>query len=219
MAKIKPQMPRFYRSSNFRRALFAPFIILATGPHHVGAQLQHPPTNIAPSSAAPTTILDSTDGDTLFIASSASASAFALPSSTDGAGYASHNNNRSPETRVLNYYFLLLAVLIIVIALVWWSLARRRRNRMLHLRDNQQSVLARDLQTWPERRRGGAGRWGFGGVEPRAEEGVEERGEAPPPYLKEPDPVHRADGPGTELHYLSSGEAKPPNYDEGSARR
>lgn len=219
MAKIRPQMPRPYHLLNLITALFAPLILLATGPHHVWAQLQHPPTNAASSMATPTMISDSTDGDILYAASSASASAFALPSSTDSAGYASHNNNRSPETRVLNYYFLLLAVLIIVLAIVWWSLARRRRTRMMHLRDNQQSVLARDLQTRPEGRRGGAGRWRFGGVEPRAEEGVDERGEAPPPYIKEPDPVHRTDGPGMELHHLPRGEAKPPNYDEGSARR
>ena len=214
MAENKPQMLRLCHYSNLRKAQFVPLIILATGSQLVGAQLQHPPTDAASSMATPTIDSDPTDGDTLFAATSASS---ALPSSTDGAGYASHNNNRSPETRVLNYYFLLLAVFIIVIALAWWSVARQRRKRMVHRRDNQQSVLARDLQTWPERR--GTGRWRFGGVEPRAEEGVDERGEAPPPYLKEPDPVHRTDGPGMELHDLSRGEAKPPDYDERSARR
>lgn len=86
----------------------------------------------------------------------------------------------------------------------------------MQARDNRHSVLARDLQMWLGRRRGGAvGGWRRGGVE----EGVDERREAPPPYLKELDPVHRVGGTGVELRDLSRGEGKPPGYDEGSVRR
>lgn len=89
----------------------------------------------------------------------------------------------------------------------------------MHLRNNQQSALARDLETWPGRRRGGGGRWRFGGADSRVEEGLDERGEAPPPYLKELDPVHHGSGTEMELQNQSRGEAKPPDYEEGSARR
>ena len=87
----------------------------------------------------------------------------------------------------------------------------------MQARENRHSVLARDLQMWPVRWRGGGGvgGWRRGGVE----EGVDERGEAPPPYLKELDPVLRVGGSGVELRDLSRGEAKPPGYDEGSVRR
>jgi len=174
------------------------------------------PADAAPSLAAPILDSDPTNGDTLITASPASAST--LPSSTDGADSASYSNYSTPDSRLLNYYFLLLAIVIIVIALVWWSIARRRKKRGIHMRSNQHSVLARDVEMWPGTRRG-IGRWRFGGAEPRAAEGLNERGEAPPPYLKEPNPVHHIDGPGMELHDLSRGEAKPPGYDEASARR
>ena len=59
----------------------------------------------------------------------------------------------------------------------------------------------------------------------REEEGLNERGEAPPPYLKEPEQAHvdrreRADG--VELRPWSREEdvnVKPPDYEERSADR
>lgn len=59
--------------------------------------------------------------------------------------------------------------------------------------------------------------------QPRREEGLNERGEAPPPYVpKEPEPAYT--GPGGEraglgndipLQDLTRSDQKPPDYDEG----
>lgn len=85
-------------------------------------------------------------------------------------------------------------------------------------RSVQQSALAQDLQTWSGRRRG-VGRWRGPAGETRAEEGLDERGEAPPPYLKEPEPVHQGRGDEeVELHDMSRAEGKPPNYGEVVSR-
>ena len=53
----------------------------------------------------------------------------------------------------------------------------------------------------------------------RVEEGLDERGEAPPPYLKEPDPVHHDGREGVELHDMSRHEGKPPDYEAGPSGR
>ena len=143
-----------------------------------------------------------------------------MPSSTDTADYdALHNNNNGPDRDVLNYYFLLLVVFVIVIALVYWSVARRRHKRLSSSRNGQQSALARDLETWPRARRVAVG-LRLAADQRRTEDGLNERGEAPPPYLKEPEPVHHGRGDeGVELHEIERREGKPPDYEEGSARR
>lgn len=86
-------------------------------------------------------------------------------------------------------------------------------------RSNQQSALERDLEYWPGRRRGG--RWRHAVGETRAEEGLDERGEAPPPYLKEPEAVHHrvAGDEAMEMGDMARREGKPPDYDERSVGR
>jgi len=141
-----------------------------------------------------------------------------MPTSTDSANYATHNNNDAQDRGILNYYFLLLAIFVIFIALVYWSFARRRHKRNVTSRSGQQTALAQDLRTWPGRRMM-VGRWGASAGQRRAEEGLDERGEAPPPYLKEPEPTHHGSGTdGTELHDMSRAEVKPPDYSERSVR-
>ncbi|KAL8931771.1 MAG: hypothetical protein Q9216_007076, partial [Gyalolechia sp. 2 TL-2023] len=144
----------------------------------------------------------------------------------DSANDNSLNDDDDNDNGILNYYFLLLALLIIIIGIVYLAYARRQRQKVLQSRRNGQRALARDLERWP-----GSGPWGPGRFrmprssprQPRREEGLDERGEAPPPYVpKEPEPAYT--GPGGDrtglgndipLQDLTRPDQKPPDYDEG----
>lgn len=216
MAKTKPQPSSLHPYSNLKKYLHASLILLASRLPCATAQLQDPSLDAPSSMAPPVPDTDSTFDDSPSAASTTSA--ISRPSSTDMAEYASNNSHAPQDTGVLNFYFLLLIIVVIILALAWWTVARQRRKRLSHMRNSQRSILARDLEVWPGRRVGG-GAWRFNGAEPREHDGLDERGEAPPPYIKQPDPVHHTDGPATELHDLSRAEVKPPDYVESSARR
>ncbi|KAL8713265.1 MAG: hypothetical protein Q9225_006809 [Loekoesia sp. 1 TL-2023] len=127
---------------------------------------------------------------------------------------------------ILNYYFLLLALLIIIIGIIYLAYARRQRQKVLRSRQNGQRALARDLERW-----GGGGPWGPGRFrlprtsprQPRREEGLDERGEAPPPYApKEPEPAYTgpnrsgsAAGHDIPLQDMTRSDQKPPDYEAG----
>lgn len=154
----------------------------------------------------------------------AAASSVIGPSPTDNAGYAgtttadssNGNGDGGHNDGVLNYYFLLLAVFVIILVLGYWIIARRRRTKNARSQIRQQDALAMDLERWPGGgRRWGAARWRFHNVggEMRGEEGLDERGEAPPPYLAKPDPVHRGGGESVDLGDLRTVEGKPPGYE------
>ncbi|KAL8992456.1 MAG: hypothetical protein Q9188_007578 [Gyalolechia gomerana] len=145
-----------------------------------------------------------------------------IPNSADDNSLNENDNDKG----ILNYYFLLLALLIIIIGIVYLAYARRQRQKVLQSRRNGQRALARDLERWP-----GSGPWGPGRFrmprssarQPRREEGLDERGEAPPPYVpKEPEPAYtgpRGDRPGLgndiPLQDLTRPDQKPPDYEEG----
>lgn len=85
----------------------------------------------------------------------------------------------------------------------------------------QQRVLSEDVRSWTRHRRAG---YGFEDEERgRAgrEEGLDEAGEAPPAYVKEPERVHLESGEGVELRGMArmretAGlEGKPPDYEDG----
>ena len=215
MASNGPSIPssRPYRST--KAFPIVTILLFAIHPSQIYAQLQHPPALATSTDAdGPTLIANPTNGDTILTPTSAAASA--IPSGTDGADYNPEDNG---DKGILNYYFLLLAVFIIIIIIAYWSIARRRRNRLIRLRDNQQSALARDVETWPGRRRGVGARWRNEGVDTTVEEGLDERGEAPPPYLKEPEPAHLDTREEVELHNMPAQEGKPPDYDAGPSGR
>ena len=84
----------------------------------------------------------------------------------------------------------------------------------------QQSVLSEDVRSWTRHRQAG---YGFEDEErgrTEREEGLDEAGEAPPAYVKEPERVHLERGEGVELRGMArSGEragveGKPPDYQE-----
>lgn len=126
---------------------------------------------------------------------------FSIPSYTP---YGAPKLDHPPSSSVLNYYFLLIAVFIVIIFVVYYSLLRRRRQKQAKNRSGGQSALARDLETWPGARRQAA-----------RDEGLNERGEAPPPYVpKELEPAVIR-GEAFELGRGSQEERKPPDYHEG----
>ena len=220
MANNRPPSLQLFRY----HTTFSSFILLllASQPPYTSAQPQNSPAATSSTSSAPSA---SPTDNTPLLANPSNGDTFltptpnpARPSATDNANYGSHDDGDQPQDRgILNYYFLLLAVFIVIVILTYWSIARRRKNRISQLRDNQQSALARDLETWPGIR---SRRWSrTAGADTRAEDGLDERGEAPPPYLKEPEPVHHDGREGVELHDLSRREGKPPDYDEGPSGR
>ncbi|KAI4089416.1 MAG: hypothetical protein LQ348_006115 [Seirophora lacunosa] len=133
-----------------------------------------------------------------------------------------------PNKGILNYYFLLLALCIILLAIVYIAIIKRRRQRLALVRMSGQRALARDLEHST-----GTGPWAPGRFRtprftaprhrPQTEEGLDERGEAPPPYVpKEPEPAytgaHRDRAPaGSDipLRDLGGFDQKPPDYNEG----
>ena len=215
MANNRPLLPSSQPYRVINAFSIVTILLFTTKPSQIYAQLQHPPAlATSTDSDSPTLIAYPTNGDTILTPTSAALSA--IPSATDGAGYNPEDNG---DKGILNYYFLLLAVFIIIIIIAYWSIARRRRNRLIRLRDNQQSALARDVETWPGRRRGVGARWRNAREDNAVEEGLDERGEAPPPYLKEPEPAHLDAREEVELHNMPAQEGKPPDYDAGPSGR
>jgi len=112
--------------------------------------------------------------------STAEPSIFPRDDDTDDAElYPEERQNAS----FFNYYFLLLGVLAGFILVAIWLIHRRKvRRRALWPRNGQQA-LARDADAWPGTRRLLHGRCrATNSVLLRPTEGLDERGEAPPPY-------------------------------------
>lgn len=81
-------------------------------------------------------------------------------------------------------------------------------------RSTGQTALARDLEGWPGSRTRAGARWGTTASE--REEGLNERGEAPPPYAhKMPEEVVLREGGERGVPLRELGERKPPDYEEG----
>ena len=93
---------------------------------------------------------------------------------------------QGPVNSLVNLYFLLLAVVIGLGVILYFVLHRRRKDKRARSRNVQQDALARDIEGWAGRRR-----WIYGGrgagpddAALQPEEGLDERGEAPPPYKR-----------------------------------
>ncbi|KAF6234126.1 hypothetical protein HO173_007545 [Letharia columbiana] len=219
--------PTTSMSSFFSKLLSSLLILLATQPCSLNAQPQQSPTSTTSSSAIPSLVNNPANGDTAPSSFTPSSLSSAIPSATDSAGYGSQDNNTtsSPHNGILNYYFLLLAVFVVAILVIYWSLARRRRKAAAQLSRMQQRVLSEDVRSWTRHRQPGQGledeeRGGTG-----RDEGLDEAGEAPPAYVKEPERAHLDRGEGVELRGMARFremvglEGKPPDYEEGLPSR
>jgi hypothetical protein len=111
---------------------------------------------------------------------------------------------------VFNYYFLILALFAVVVAISLWWIRQRRIRRKEQMRLSGQNALAQDLDGWANTRRWmhGAQRHNQTAAFVRREEGLDEHGEAPPPYHPKPEPTV-AKGPTGEAQDPVSGLAIP----------
>ncbi|MCJ1358728.1 MAG: hypothetical protein MMC33_008728 [Icmadophila ericetorum] len=129
---------------------------------------------------------------------------------TSNPGYANTTGNTS--SNIGNYYFLIIGVFVIVLIAAYFLIARRRRVRQLqHRAATGEAAPERTGMRWPDR-------WRIVPLEPRIEEGLDERGEAPPPYMpgQAPPPAHiegQPLAPGQAIP-LQDYPGKPPDYDE-----
>jgi len=141
----------------------------------------------------------------------------AIPTATVPlTGYPSSSdlNGDSSSRDVLNYYFLLI-IFVAILFTAYCYVSRRRRQKAARLQGSRRLLLAQDLQGWTGARRWVHTRWRS---EPKVE-GLDERGEAPPPYLPErPAEAHAASGSRvTEGPIPLQDMHKPPDYEEGAS--
>ncbi|KAK3060694.1 hypothetical protein LTS18_007962 [Coniosporium uncinatum] len=150
----------------------------------------------------------------------------------------SENDDDDGGTNLLNYYFVFLALFLLAVIAIFYLLHRRRRMQRLHRQAHTQQALSRDLRGWSGGPRGPGGatarRWvhGRGGsgsqqegwrrsagsarTETERHEGLNELGEAPPPYLPKEEERDEASGVAIPLRTLDPGrgQGKLPGYGE-----
>ena len=149
-----------------------------------------------------------------------------LPSDSAPAG---NQNNNPDATGLVNYYFVFLALIVAVAAVVIFLMIRRRQRVRLRRRYSQNQALTQDLggprpgggwSNWNPQRTTAQywqGRWRE--TDTGRQEGLNERGEAPPPYIPkgQSQDAHREDTePAVPLQTLSRAGAglRPPDYSE-----
>lgn len=192
-------------------------------------------SSTSPSISMFTTFTTSTSASSNTTTSSATSRKTQDPGLFPPAGASDPSN---PETQrrdtAFNYYFLILAGFGIFVAIGLWWIRRRRKWRKEQMRLSGQNALARDLDGWVNTRRWmhGARRHNQTAAFVRREEGLNEHGEAPPPYqpknevtvaqdsaIPAQDP---ASGLSIPLRTLSRDEIQishPPNYQETVLRQ
>ncbi|KAF2874404.1 hypothetical protein BDV95DRAFT_592488 [Massariosphaeria phaeospora] len=120
------------------------------------------------------------------------------PEAFPGTNSGQPDATRTGSEGVFNYYFLFLALLAVFIAVGLYFMQRHRKRRKERTRLSGNNALARDLDGWVNTRRWMHGAWRHDQTAAfvRREEGLNEHGEAPPPY--------QPTGEGTGSHRGSS---------------
>lgn len=208
-------------------------------------------TSVFPTSlSVPTNIIDSTlstsrsvisrytattGASSTFSSRSSSHTVLQNPASSDNTTTSSDNERNSS---VLNWYFVFLVALAFFLFGGFWIVHRRKKRIKAYYRSTGQHALARDLDGWGNGRRWTYGNWRSGGsggprggIGVRRQEGLNELGEAPPPYDPRPrtPPPPQVESEGSEragrdtlglavplatLSRDSRATLKPPDYDE-----
>ncbi|KAM0718689.1 hypothetical protein Q7P37_005760 [Cladosporium fusiforme] len=149
---------------------------------------------------------------------------------TDSAGSGSSDNEDSSPA-MINYYFVFFALLLCIAGLCAYFVWRRRRKALMIYNNQAQAPYARDPREWDTaRHRRRYWNTNFRNAPVSREEGLNENGEAPPPYMPKDDqetvnngsqaagqPMHghTDGGPAIPLQTLSRDQAglKPPDYE------
>ncbi|KAM3425119.1 hypothetical protein BST61_g7082 [Cercospora zeina] len=112
----------------------------------------------------------------------------ASSTSTSTPDSSSNNNDEQRQSDMdglVNYYFVFLALIVILVGIGAFFVYRRKRKAALLYQNGQTGALQQDIGAWDPsraRRRYWQGRWRSTDVTHR-EEGLDEHGEAPPPYM------------------------------------
>ncbi|KAH7093343.1 hypothetical protein FB567DRAFT_173053 [Paraphoma chrysanthemicola] len=132
----------------------------------------------ARQSTSPSTVLDASNTTS----STVSTSTEQTPPGLFPAATPSSSEHIRDES-VFNYYFLFLITFAVLIAALLWWLHKQRKRRKEQMRLSGHNALSRDLEGWVGARRFMHGRYrGNQAAFRRREEGLDEHGEAPPPY-------------------------------------
>ncbi|KAF2215904.1 hypothetical protein CERZMDRAFT_90024 [Cercospora zeae-maydis SCOH1-5] len=124
-------------------------------------------------------------------AGTASSTSTSPPDSSNNNNNNNNNNNDNDGQRqsdmdgLVNYYFVFLALIVILIGIGAFFVYRRKRKAALLYQNGQAGALQQDVGAWDHsraRRRYWQGRWRSADITHR-EEGLNEHGEAPPPYM------------------------------------
>lgn len=151
------------------------------------------------------------------------------PTSTNDDGLPAHTDEahdgdqgKSDTVSLVNYYFVFLALIVCFAGLAAFFMYKRKKKYGMIIRQSREGALQRDLNTWDPiraRRRYWQGRWRS--TDHSQEEGLNEFGEAPPPYVPktsdgESGHQNGVNGPAVPLQTLSREQAglKPPDYTE-----
>lgn len=142
-----------------------------------------------------------------------------VPSHTDDAGQQSGPSNTSG---LYSYYLIFIALIICIAGVAAYLTYKRKKKLGVFLQQSRESALQRDLNSWDPiraRRRYWQGRWRSADIS--HEEGLNEHGEAPPPYMpktrdEESGPQSTSNEPAVPMQTLSREQAglKPPDYME-----
>ena len=167
---------------------------------------QAPPTTLLPTpstslhSAVPTAGSDaisfallSSPTSSSTLPTTADATPPTSPLSSGGSAQSSSSTSSDSDSEhrnddLLNFYFIFIAVFVILLLIGIWFIHRHKKRRKARLRNSGQNALARDLNGWSQPRRWihGVAPWRTDGpLNSAREEGLNELGEAPPPYIKD----------------------------------
>lgn len=117
-------------------------------------------------------------------------------------------SNSNTNGSLINYYFIFFALFICLVAVGLFYGWRKRRKALQRYHSNRQQALTRDVNAWDpmhSRRRYWQGRWRSGEVS--REEGLNEEGEAPPPYMPKQDEREGNAGPNAAGDQAVQGQA------------
>jgi hypothetical protein len=132
-------------------------------------------------------------------------------------------DNSTHGAGTFNYYFLFLAIgaVIVAVSLCWRHRRKEARKQQQRLGGHQ--ALERDIEGWAGTRRFMHGRYGQNQSLGRSRrvEGLDENGEAPPPYEPKSDMGVVVVEPAVPLRTLARDEGErrePPRYGDVSGR-
>lgn len=149
------------------------------------------------------------------------------PSASDNANSDANTDQNRDVGGLVNYYFVFLALILGIAGLVAFMVWRRKKLMVMAFQHGGGGgALERDVTVWNythPRRRYWQGGWRT--VETTREEGLNEHGEAPPPYIPKiqgsQHGMQAAYGPAVPLQSLSREQVglKPPDYTEANSHR